>query len=803
MTKKLEVSFKELKKICDVGDLDFKTTEELPPLDGTIGQERAVDALEFGLDIKTKGFNLYVSGIPGTGKDSAIRTYVKRVAERGKVPSDWCYVYNFDTPRLPVAIELSPGKGQEFSKDMNELIKGCEETIPNAFESEIYEKRKNEIVEKLQSRRDAMLKELQERAQEVGFTVKFTPGGVATMPLYDGKPLTSEEYKKLPPERKKVLQEGSEQLQEDTGRFLKRLRAMEKEAKDLVYQLDKDIVLFAIGHLIGDLKEKYKDNEKLVNYLENVQRDIVDNHKDFSKEKKPLIPLPGFEVTAKPSFERYMVNVLVDNSKTSGAPVVIETNPTYNNLFGMIEYQAQFGGAMLTDFTMIKSGAIHQANGGYLVVRALDVLRNFMVWDALKRTLRSQKATIENIGEQFRVFPASTLKPEPIPLDIKVVMIGSPYIYYLLYHLDEDFMKLFKVKSDFDVEMDRSNDYVKKYAEFISAICRKEGLRHFDSSAVARVVEYGSWLAGHQNKLSTRFMEVADLVNEASFWAEKNGNKYVTAKDVQRAVDKKTYRSNMIEDKIQELIEDGTILMDTEGSVVGQANGLSIIFLGDYFFGKPSKITARVSMGKGEVVDIEREVEMSGPVHSKGVMILDGYLRGNYALDKPLSVSISLGFEQLYEEVEGDSASSAELYAVLSALSDIPIKQNLAVTGSVNQLGKIQAIGGVNKKIEGFFDICKLRGLSSDQGVIIPRSNVKHLMLRDDVVEAVKKGKFHVYAVETIEEGIELLAGVPAGERRPDGSYPEGTVNCAVDKRLREFAEKLEKFQGKGRRERR
>ncbi|MDO8886692.1 AAA family ATPase, partial [Candidatus Oleimmundimicrobium sp.] len=715
MTKKLELSFKELKKVCNVDDLDFKTTEELPPLDGTIGQERAVDALEFGLDIKTKDFNIYVSGLSGTGKDTTVKAYVKHAAEKGKVPSDWCYVHNFEDSRFPIAVELSPGKGQKFSKDMNELVKNCKETIPKAFESEAYERKKEEIIDKFQFRKDALLKELKNHARKVGFAVQFSPGGVTTLPLIDGKSLTPEKYDKLSEERKKEIQEESEQLKSDLGHSLKKLRNMEKGIKDLIYKLDKETVLFTVGHLIEDLKNEYRDNERIVDYLEKVQQDIVNNHEDFSNEKKPLIPLPGFEIAAKPSFEKYTVNVLVDNSKTRGAPVVIETNPTYYNLFGQIEYQVQFGGAMITDFMMVKPGAVHRANGGYLVVRALDVLTSYMAWDALKRTLRSRKATIENIGEQFRIFPASTLKPEPIPLDIKIVMVGNPYIYYLLYNLDEDFRKLFKVKSDFDVEMKRSGEYIKKYAEFVSAICRKEGLKHFDSSAVARIVEYGSWLVGHQNKLSTRFMEVADLVNEASFWAEKNGNKYVTAKDVQRAIDKKTYRSNMIEDKIQELIEDGTILMDTEGSVVGQVNGLSIVFLGDYFFGKPSKITARVSMGKGEVVDIEREVEMSGPVHSKGVMILDGYLRGNYALDKPLSVSISLGFEQLYEGVEGDSASSAELYAILSALSNISIKQNLAVTGSVNQHGKIQAIGGVNKKIEGFFDICKLRGLTSDQ----------------------------------------------------------------------------------------
>jgi lon-related putative ATP-dependent protease len=795
-SNKTRLSKKDLREYCDPNIFHFETTEEVPPLVGTIGQERGVKAIEFALSIKTPGFNLYVAGLPGTGKNSTIRSYVQKFAETERVPSDWCYVYNFADPVRPIAISLPPGMGRVFAKDMDELIESCKVEIPRAFESEEYERRRSKILSKFQEEREVAFTEIQKDAKEKGFAVQLTTAGIVTIPLVRGKPISPEEFAELPEKAKSELQSKSEVLQSEIRDALKRIRNLEKEARNKVDELDKEIALFAIGHLLEDLKEKYKEYPKVVKHLDAVEQDIIEHLEDFKPtEQKSEISVPGLEFLQKPPiFNRYKVNVLVNNSQLKGAPMVVEPNPTYYNLFGKLEYKAEFG-AMVTDFSMIKPGAIHRANGGYLILQALDLLLNPFSWEALKRTIRSREARIENIGEQYRAVPAATLRPEPIPVNLKVILIGNPFIYHLLYYLDEDFKRLFKVKADFDTQMERNKEHIDRYAAFISARCRGLGLRHFDKTAVAKVVEYGSWLAGDKKKLSTRFMEIADLISEASFWAAQNGNKHVTAKDVQNAIEAKTFRSNMIEEKIQELIKESVILIDTEGAIEGQINGLSVIDLGDYAFAKPSKITARVGLGKAGVINIEREAKMSGRIHNKGVMILAGYLNGKYAHDKPLTLSASLTFEQLYEEVEGDSASSAELYALLSCLAGVPLRQDLAVTGSVNQHGEIQPIGGVNWKIEGFFDICKARGLTGTQGVIIPRQNIKNLMLKEEVVKAVEEKKFHIYAISTIDEGIELLTGKEAGKRRPDGTYPEGTINYLVDKRLKELAEALKEYE--------
>lgn len=794
--KDLELSLDQLKKYCDYTQFDFKTTKEVSPLEETVGQDRAVDALEFGVHMEIHGFNIYVAGPVGTGKSFATKAFVQKAAKEKKVPSDWCYVYNFSDPRQPRAIELPPGKGQVFTKEMDELIKYCRIEIPKVFESEEYERRKELVLNKIQSKRDALLSQAKERAKKMGFKVQVTTAGIIIMPVVKGKPLKREEYEKLPEVDKGEIRQKSKELDEEINQAWKQVRALEREADLTAKDLDREMALFAVGHLLEALKEKYKEHPKISEYLEGVERDIIEHLEDFKSEKKVPFVIPGIEIPFEPSFDRYRVNVVVNNAETQGAPVIIETNPTYYNLFGGIEYQARLG-AMVTDFTMIKGGAIHRANGGYLIVRVWDVLTNFMVWDALKRTLRSRLAFIENIGEQFRVIPTVVLKPESIPIDVKVVLMGNRLLYYLLYQLDEDFRKLFKVKADFDVEMDRNDESIRKYVAFIGARCREESLRHFDRKAVAKVVEYGARVAEDKEKLSTRFMEISDLLSEANFWAKQDGNEYVTGEDVERALEKKFYRSNMIEKKIQELIEDGTLLIDTEGEALGQVNGISLLDLGDYVFGKPSRITARVSIGKAGVINIEREAKMSGRIHSKGVMILSGYLSGKYALDKPLSVSASLCFEQSYEEVEGDSASSAELYAILSSLADLTLKQEIAVTGSVNQRGEIQPVGGINQKVEGFFDTCKVKGLTGNQGVMIPRRNIRNLMLRDEVVQAIKNGKFHIWGMGNIDEGIELLTGVEAGERRPDGTYPEGTANYRVNERLREMAQQLKEFGGK------
>ncbi len=797
--KRFELSPEKLRSYLDPNQFPFQTTEEITPSEETIGQERAVNALEFGINIKSPGFNVYVAGLAGTGKEFTVKSYLQKIAKEQRVPSDWCYVYNFAEPHKPMAVELPPGMGRTFAKDMNELIEDCKTEISKAFESEEYRRHKNEIVGEFESRRDALLSEMQKEAEKLGFSVKLTATGILTIPVLYGKPLKEEEYEKLSEATRREIDQKSKKLKDDLNQAARRIKELEKEAREKVTKLDRQVALFALGHLLDALKERYREYSRVIEYLDAVQQDIVEHLEDFKAgEKKPVISLPGIELLPRePAFERYRVNVLINNADTKGAPVIFEPSPTYYNLLGRIEYQVQLGGALVTDFTKIGAGAIHRANGGYLVIRTLDVLTSFMAWDALKRTLRSRQAIIENIGEQFRLIPAPTLKPEPIPIDVKVVMIGHPLLYYLLYQFDEDFRKLFKVKADFDLEMDRTPKNVERYATLISRYCHKRGFRHFDRSAVAKVVEYGSRLVEDQEKLSTRFMDVVDIIAEANFWAERDGDGYVRSEHVKKAIEEKIYRSRMIEEKIQELIEEGTILIDTAGETIGQVNGISLVNLGDYAFGKPTRITARTYMGKAGVVNIEREAEMSGRIHSKAVMILTGYLGERYAADKPLSVSASVCFEQLYEEVEGDSASSAELYAILSSLSGIPLKQGIAVTGSVNQRGEIQPVGGINEKIEGFFYSCKTKGLTGDQGVIIPHQNVKNLMLREEVIKTVREGKFHIYVVKTADEGIEILTGIEAGVRRPDGTYPRGTVNHAVDKRLHELAEKLKGYEEK------
>jgi len=790
-----EVAIEDLRREIDPSVFKFSSTQEVEPLKGTIGQDRAVEAIEFGLGIKTKGFNLYAAGPPGVGKTSTVKDYIQIKAKQEPVPDDWCYVNNFNDPDRPLTISLPAGRSKDFAKDMDELIRSAREEIPKAFESKEYEERKSRIANELEQERERGFASIEKEADEKGFAVDMTTAGIMTIPLVKGRPIRREEYNQLPEDEKKAIQEAGEELQSKINEVLTRIRKLEKGAKQKLQDLDKEIALFAIGHLLQDLRDAYGEFPKVLNYLDQVEKDIIENLEDFRQVEKPAMAIPGLEALQRPvSFDRYKVNVLVNNSDLEGAPVVIELNPSYYNLLGKTEYKAQFG-AMSTDFSMIKSGALHRANGGYLIVHVLDVLLSPLAWDALKRAIRSEEIRIELMGEQFRVIPATTIKPEPIPLDVKIVLIGNPYVYMLLYNMDEDFRELFKVKSDFNVEMDRSDEHVQKYADFVSARVRESKLKDFDPSGVAKIVEYGSWLAGDQKKLSTRFMDIGDLVSEASYWAAADNSELVSSEHVEKAVEHKKFRSNMIEAKIQELIQRDIVMIKTEGSVVGQINALSIISLGDYYFGRPSKITAKTHLGRRGVVNIEREIDQSGPSHSKGVLILANYLAGQYAQDKPLSVSASITFEQSYEGVDGDSASSTELYTLLSALSGVPIRQNMAVTGSVNQHGEIQPIGGVNRKIEGFFDVCKARGLTGDQGVMIPVQNVTNLMLKQEVIDAVKEGKFHIYPVKTIDEGIEILTGVQAGQRQADGKYPEGTIHYLVNKRLKEMADILREYE--------
>jgi len=793
-SKPKRLSVNEAYRFCDLSKLGFNTTEEIEACEDFIGQKRAVDAIYFGLGIESRGYNLYLAGPPGVGKTSVIRSILSKIAKDKPTPPDWCYVYNFQDPNTPKALSLPTGMGKVFKKDMEDLVENLRNNIPRAFESKEYEEEKQRIINETQKQKGLLFEELQKKASELEMQVQFTPTGIVTIPLFRGRPITQEEYNMLDEFHNEDIRKRKEKIDEEVNEVFKKVRNLEKEAMDKLKELDKRVALFAVSYVIDGIREKYKSFPEIIDYLDMAQKHILENIEKFLPEKGEVPPFPFKLPQQKPTFTEYQVNVVIDNSNTKGAPVIFEPHPTYTNLFGSIEREARFG-VLVTDFTMIHAGSLAKANGGYLVVEALDVLKYPFVWDSLKKVLENEELRIEDVYQQYGLMSTVGLRPEPIKLNVKVILTGSPLLYYLLYAYDEDFMKLFKVKADFDSVVDRTDEMLSQYSCFVKSICDKENLKQFDRSGVEAVIEYSSRIAGDQNKLSVQFGAISKIIREANYWANVDGkNKYVTRKHVERAIEEKIYRSNMLEEKIQELIAKGIILVDTEGAVVGQINGLAVYNLGDYSFGKPSRITCETFMGTEGVVNIERKANLSGNIHNKGVLILSGYIGSKYAQNKPLSLSASLCFEQSYELVEGDSASAAELVAIISSLSGVPIKQGIAITGSVNQKGQIQPIGGVNEKIEGFYHVCKIKGLTGEQGVIIPHQNVQNLMLKKEVLEAIKEGKFHIYPVQTVDEAIEILTGMEAGERKPDGQFKEGTVNYLVDKRLKEFAEEFRKL---------
>jgi lon-related putative ATP-dependent protease len=789
-----QVPLEKLRNNFDPKLLQCESTRDLKPLGEIVGQERAVRALKFGLDIKNHGFNIYVSGYPGTGRKTAVKSFVDETALTRPVPQDWCYVNNFGNQYEPKAIKLPAGKGKDFQNDMKQFIESIKTSLPKAFESEDYAKRREATLRGLENQRKTMIDSLNAKAVNEGFLIQSSPVGLLLIPILDGRPLTEEEILALPQSTKERLQEKHDKLEAELQTTMRQLIDMERQIREAVKKLNREVAMYATGSQIENLMEKYREVTEVTDYLKEVQNDILDNLTQFIRRGTQQEQLPFQLPWAKEEpFKKYEVNVIVDNSKTKGAPVLVEFNPTYHNLLGRTEKEAQFG-ALTTDFTMIRAGALHKANGGYLIVQVEDLLRNPFSYDGLKRNIRDQQITIEEPEERYGFISVKTLKPQPIPLTAKVILIGTPYLYQLMFTLDTDFRELFKVKAEFDTTMNRNNDNARQYAAFVCMLCNKEDLKHFDSSALAKVIEYSSRLAEDQYKLSTQFSLISDLAREASFYASQENSDLVTSQHVKKAIEEKIYRSKLIQEKIQEMIKRGFFLIDTVEDRVGQTNGLSVAGLGDFAFGMPSRVTASIGLGREGVVDIEREAKMGGPIHTKGVLILSGYINDKYARDKPLSLSARLVFEQNYEGVEGDSASSTELYTILSALSGLPIKQNLAVTGSVNQKGEVQAIGGVNEKIEGFFEVCKLKGLTGHQGVLIPESNIQNLMLKEEVLEAVNEGKFNIYSVKTIDEGIELLTGKKAGVRREDGSFEEGTVNYLVDKQLGVMADRLKQF---------
>ena len=792
-----KVSVEKLRRTYEPEMLGCTTTEEVEPLEFIVGQGRAVRALQFGLGIKDVGFNIFVAGIPGTGRTTAVKRFLEDVAKDEPVPGDLCYVNNFQDSYRPNALFLSSGRARAFQQDMADLVKEATQAIRTAFESDEYAIKREETGRTFSRQRNELFAQLDEKARAEGFALQASPVGVVTVPLKDGKPIDDEGLQALTKEEREAISKKREELQDEVKAAFRQVRVLEKGANEELSKLDREVALYVIEPLIQDLKDKHGGLAEVAAYLDEVQNDVLENLSQFRGEPQQQAPGPK---AAELSLRKYEVNVLVDNSDLEGAPVVIELNPTYNNLFGWIEKEPQFG-TLITDFTMIREGSLHQANGGYLVIPAAELVRAGLSWDSLKRSLRNQQATVEEPGERLGYLATKTLRPEPIPLDVKVVLIGDSQIYYLLYAYDADFGELFKVKADFDTQMDRSDENVEHYTSFVCTLCSEEGLKHLERSALCKVIEYSSRLADDQEKLSTKFGSISDVIREANFYATQEDCEYVDGTHVKKAIDERFYRSNLVQDRIEEMIERGSIMIDVEGEKVGQVNGLSVIGMGDIAFGRPSRITVSTGLGRRGLIDIEREANLGGPIHTKGVMILSGYLVEKFAQDRPLSLSARLVFEQSYSGVEGDSASSTELYAILSSLSGVPIKQSIAVTGSVNQKGQVQPIGGVNQKIEGFFEVCKAKGLTGEQGVLIPESNVKNLMLEEKVVEAVKEGLFHIWSVGTVDEGIELLTGVEAGQRREDGTFPEGTISDRVDKRLQVLAETMREFGRPGDRE--
>ncbi|MGO0123533.1 Lon protease family protein [Desulfothermobacter acidiphilus] len=789
------VTAEEARAICTETELgSWLKTDQIEPLESIIGQERAVKALEFGLEIDDQGFNIFVAGPPGTGRTTAVKNFLESIAKTRAVPSDWCYVYNFRDPYTPRALELPAGKGMQFARDMKDFITSARREIPRAFESEEYAKKREETIESFNAKRSRLFQELNERASQAGFVIQPTPTGLFIIPVVEGEPIKDKDFAALPRARQEEIIRRREELEAEVASTFRELQNLERMAQEAIKELDQQVAAYVLEILLREMREKYQSLPSVLIYLEAVKMDILDNLPLFrgrAEGERPATPWHRED-----PFRRYEVNTLVDNSELAGAPVIVEYNPTYSNLVGRIEREAVFG-ALITDFTMIRPGALHKANGGYLVIPVEEMLRNPFSWDGLKRALREGRVIIEDLGERLGLFTTKTLQPEPIPLRLKVILLGDPLLYYIFFHYDPDFQELFKVKAEFGTLMDRTPENVRKYAAFFRTLCEKEKLLHLDASAVAKLVEYGSRLAEDQAKLATQFSEIADVVREACYYARREGALYVSASHVRQAIEARFYRSNLIQERIQEMIRRRFIKIEVTGVRPGQVNGLAVIDLGDISFGRPQRITATVAAGKEGVIDIEREARLGGRIHTKGVLILTGYLNEKYYREAPLSLAARLVFEQNYEGVEGDSASSTELYALLSALSGLPLKQNLAVTGSVNQKGEIQAVGGINEKIEGFFDVCRARGLTGDQGVIIPAANRENLMLREDVVDAIREGRFHIYLVETVDEGIELLTGVPAGERDAEGKFPPDTVHGRVAARLREMAEQVENLEEK------
>lgn len=798
MRKVNELSYKDLKDVCNPNMFKFDKIKEVADTTNLVyGQDRGIRALEFGVNVDLKGYNLYLEGPTGVGKTMYTKKFLQTRAAKEKVPNDWCYIYNFNDPNEPIAVSLPAGQGKVFKETMDAFIRNIRKDIKKTFNNDEFEKEKKLIKQEFEEKKDSILVKLNDKTLKHGFQVKSAQNGIYMMPVYEGKTIEEEEYEKLPLEVKSEFEAKSQIVQEMIFDTLSELKIIENKADKKIEEWKANIALLTVNIHVNNVKSNYKRNKKINNFLDNVKKDILKNINAFmntenENDNKQQLPPQVRAMQNNEPWLNYRVNLFVDNSNLEGAPVIMDSNYTFQNIFGKLEYENQYG-IMKTDFTMLKPGLLQKANGGYIIFQARDLLSNPQCYENLKKVLLVKEVSSENSMEQRSSMMLVSLKPEPIPLDLKVIMIGNSEIYHTLLSMDDDFRKLFKIKVEFEEDAPKTEENIAKLVKFVRSYCEQEDLLDVDKEAMARIVEYASKLSGDKEKLSTQFSEIGQIVGEASTWAKLDKSKIVTQKYVQKAFDERIERIKKYDTKYSQMIKEGALLINTEGYKVGQINGLTVITIGDYSFGKPSKITANTYIGRQGIVNIEREVQMSGSTHSKGVMILTGYLGELFAQDKALSLNASICFEQLYGGVDGDSASSTEAYAILSSLSEMPINQSIAVTGSVNQKGEIQPIGGVNEKIEGFFQICKMRGLNGEHGVIIPIQNVRNLHLNDEVVDAVKNGLFHIYAISTIDEGIEILTGVPAGKKDKYGKFPAGTINYLANEKLTKYAQYVEK----------
>ncbi len=799
-----EVPIHKLRWRLDPATLTFKNTDDLEPLDEIVGQRRAVEAFKFGMGIDSHGYNVFVTGMPGTGRMSTVRKMLEEISAKDRVPDDLCYINNFKNPETPILLRLKGGEGAAFKKAVHDFVELLKKQIPMLFESQDYINTKKEIMAAYEARGKGFFKSLDEKVKEEGFTLVDVQVGQIkrpeVMPMVDGKPTHIDQVEamvekgRFPKDEFETMKEKYASLKESVEQIFIELRDLQKEVQEKIEEMDRQAFMDNASDLAAPLMKKYK-GKKIKIYLQNMLKDMGENLQIFNPQQPQVPGLPIPAASAEDRFQPYQVNLLVDNSEQSAPPVIVESYPTYRNIFGSIERIVDRAGVWRTDFSKIKAGSLLKALGGYLIINLLDAIQEPGVWQALKRALKSEQLEIQTY-DPFYLFTTSGLKPEAIDLDIKIVVIGDAYLYHLLLNYDPDMKKVFKVRADFDTAMDKTEESIQQIARFIRMKTMEEKLMPFDRTAVALLMEQAVRMTGRQEKISTGFPQLTDLVREANYVAAEEKKKMVDGSHVEKVIQSRKFRSGMVEEHLQDMIDRGTIMIDLEGEVVGQVNGLAVYAMGDYMFGKPSRITCSTAMGRAGIINIEREADLSGSSHNKGVLILGGYLRKKFAQKKPLTMSASIAFEQSYGGVDGDSASSTEIYALLSSLSGIPIKQYIGVTGSVNQNGQVQAIGGVNEKIEGFFDCCLKKGAINSQGVMIPESNVKDLMLRQDVVEAVGKGRFHIYPVKSIDQGIEILTGKKGGKRKADGSYPKGSINKLVDDKLRELAEGLKNFAG-------